>query len=48
MSKYCTRAKLRLAIGEAQTSHCQRIMALLKMCSMQCDKDAGGLFEKVL
>ena len=47
MNKYCTKVKLRAAIGGTQISYCQRITAL-KMFSMQCTKHAGRFFEKVL
>ena len=52
VNKYCTKVKIRASISETQNSHCQRITPLPrrmnKMFPMQCIKDAGGLFEKVL
>ena len=45
MNKYCTK-------GENQSSHCQRITPLSRRMTqnvpMQCNKDARGLFVKIL
>ena len=52
MNKYCTKVKFRASIGETQSSNCERITPLPRRmtqnASLQCNKDAVGLFEKVL
>ena len=53
VNKYCVKVKLRASIDETQSSRIVRESRhfpdeCLKMFPMQCNKDAGGLFEKVL